>query len=143
MTCCISCLKDLPSSSYRKHPWRFAGRQSKCIDCQSNGTNPEAIKRRVILRTRYSAKQRRLLHTITSEDFDLPLLCPLLGIKLDYSRSRTRGSNRFCLDRIDNRLGYVPGNVHIISLRANRLKGELTPEQLINFAKQLLHLFSR
>ena len=72
----------------------------------------------------------------TIELSDLPQIpdhCPVLGIKLrmvgprydDYAPS---------LDRRDNSIGYVPGNVVIISRRANRLKGDATPEELRKLA---------
>jgi hypothetical protein len=34
------------------------------------------------------------------------------------------------LDRIDHQKGYVPGNVRVISLRANLLRKDITPEEL-------------
>lgn len=62
----------------------------------------------------------------------MPIYCPVLGIKLvpggqikDHSPS---------LDRIDNTKGYVKGNVHVISDRANRLKSDGTPEELMKVA---------
>jgi len=34
------------------------------------------------------------------------------------------------LDRINNLLGYVKGNVHVISMKANRIKTDATVEEL-------------
>jgi len=34
------------------------------------------------------------------------------------------------IDRVDNSKGYVPGNVRIISWRANRLKNDATVEEM-------------
>jgi hypothetical protein len=58
--------------------------------------------------------------------------CPLLGIELTY---KSCGNNRTpdnyaTLDRIDSTKGYVPGNVQILSFRANTLKGDATLEEL-------------
>lgn len=39
------------------------------------------------------------------------------------------------LDRIDARQGYVRGNVQVISMRANWMKGNATPAQLIQFSQ--------
>lgn len=55
-------------------------------------------------------------------------LCPALKIKLwppGASRGTTRSGPRddsATLDRINNELGYEPGNVAIISWRANKIK---------------------
>ena len=54
--------------------------------------------------------------------------CPVLGIPLEweYGHGKARNPNSPSLDRIDNSKGYVPGNVAIISDRANRLKSDGT-----------------
>jgi len=43
------------------------------------------------------------------------------------------------VDRIDNRLGYVKGNIEVISYKANRIKGHLTVseiEMLLKYMKE-------
>ena len=45
-------------------------------------------------------------------------ICPVLGYKLDYASIGT-SPNSSSLDRINAQLGYVVGNVKIISLKAN------------------------
>jgi hypothetical protein len=42
------------------------------------------------------------------------------------------------LDRVDNTKGYIPGNVRVISRKANIMKADLTVdllEKLINYIK--------
>lgn len=70
-------------------------------------------------------------HTITVEDIDWPTHCPVLGVELQYTGGR--GTNHDAspsLDRWDNAKGYVPGNVYVISLRANKLKNNANAEEL-------------
>jgi hypothetical protein len=46
------------------------------------------------------------------------------------------------LDRINNNLGYVPGNVIVVSDRANRIKNNATIEELekiVNYYKNKLN----
>lgn len=38
--------------------------------------------------------------------------------------------NSYSLDRIDSSKGYVKGNIWVISLRANRIKNDSTPQEL-------------
>jgi len=62
--------------------------------------------------------------------------CPILGVELDYQFSgRATGSgklaaNCWSIDRIIPELGYVVGNVQIISMRANELKRDATLEEM-------------
>lgn len=88
--------------------------------------NPE---RRLLYSAVSRARALGLECNITREDIIIPDFCPILGILL------IRGSGKNgCLesspsvDRIDIRKGYVKGNIAIISRRANRLKGDMTPE---------------
>ncbi len=89
--------------------------------------NPEKL---LLYEARKRAKQFNLPITITEEDIVIPEFCPVFGIKL------VRGSvdeNRDCcpsLDRIIPSLGYVPGNVAVISYRANRIKNDASLEEL-------------
>lgn len=57
-----------------------------------------------------------------------PKICPILGIDVLYDSSG-RSAGRASLDRIDPRKGYIPGNVWIISYRANAIKNDGTIEE--------------
>lgn len=66
---------------------------------------------------------------ITKNDIEVPELCPALGIPL----ARARGAvspNSPSLDRIVPELGYTRGNVAVISVRANAIKQNATPQEL-------------
>lgn len=80
-----------------------------------------------------SAKQRALLYgrecTIVLEDIIIPEHCPLLGIKI-INGTRQVKNNSPTLDRKDSTCGYVPGNIWVISWRANRIKSDGTLEEL-------------
>jgi hypothetical protein len=49
-------------------------------------------------------------------------ICPILGIDLVWDNSGPVAHGSPSLDRIDNKQGYIKGNVQIISHRANGLK---------------------
>ena len=63
-----------------------------------------------------------------------PETCPVLGIHLEYGRGKVSPTSP-SLDRFDNTLPYQPGNVTIISHRANWLKGDATYDELQKVAK--------
>jgi len=61
-------------------------------------------------------------------DLDWPTQCPILGIELDYF-AEGRQENSVSFDRIDSNKGYAPGNVQLISWRANRIKNNGTADE--------------
>lgn len=75
------------------------------------------------------AKARGLDFTITVEDVVIPARCPLLGITLQRGAGLL-GPASPSLDRINPRLGYVEGNVWVISHRANAIKNDATLDEM-------------
>lgn len=72
--------------------------------------------------------------TITMDDIVIPAVCPVLGIPLQVGTGRDNLPNAPTLDKIDPSLGYVPGNVQVISRKANAVKQDATREELLKFA---------
>jgi hypothetical protein len=88
-----------------------------------------------VARTR--SRQKGTEFTIVKEDIIIPKVCPILGLTL------TKGNgylpNAMSLDRVDNNKGYIPGNVRVISRKANLMKSDLTVdilEQIIKYIKK-------
>lgn len=73
------------------------------------------------------ARCKELGHSfnLTKEDILIPTHCPILGIKLDWNDRNSKPS----VDRVIPSLGYVKGNICIISMKANTLKSDGTAEQ--------------
>ena len=92
---------------------------------------------RIALRQiRAGARVRGIPFSITEEDLDMPEFCPILGVKILYDRSkrlakRSKGTHNHApsVDRINSSLGYVKGNVAIVSMKANRIKNEGTIDE--------------
>lgn len=80
------------------------------------------------------AKKYNREFSITLSDLVLPETCPILGIPLEFSLDRAK-ANSPTLDRIDNTKGYIPGNVWIISRRANMMKNDASTDELLVFAE--------
>ena len=78
---------------------------------------------------RYRAGQQDVPFDLTLKDIIVPELCHVFGVPLvrgigkvwDYSPT---------LDKIVPALGYVVGNIVVVSHLANRIKSDATPEQL-------------
>lgn len=105
--------------------------------------NNKKVKRRVraridkdpinymLIRAKTSAKKKGLKFTITRKDIVLPEYCPVLDIKIGFYKGKKNRDSTMSLDRIDNSKGYVPGNVEVISFRANRLKNDATRNEIV------------
>jgi hypothetical protein len=67
--------------------------------------------------------------TITEADIVIPSRCPVFGFPLKVARGQ-RADNSPSLDRVVPKLGYVPGNVIVVSWLANRIKSNATVDEL-------------
>lgn len=112
---------------------------------EANAWRREYTKKNPAKRMLYSAKRRatikNLPFNITEQDILelIPSHCPYTGISL--ITQTTRGSPRMStlsLDRIIPELGYVKGNIQVISHLANSMKSNATREQLVRFARKIL-----
>lgn len=75
------------------------------------------------------AKLEGLPFTITIDDIVIPDMCPVLGIPIVLGQP-ANSPNLPSLDKFDPALGYVPGNITVMSLRANSLKRDATTEEI-------------
>lgn len=78
---------------------------------------------------KYRAKRGNYPFDITKEDIEVPESCPVLGIPLFVTDGKF-SENSPTIDKIIPSLGYVKGNVEVISHRANQLKQDGTIEEL-------------
>ena len=75
------------------------------------------------------SKRTGVPFTITLEDIIIPKVCPVLNIPLFCGDGKAT-SNSPTLDRVVPDIGYVPGNVLVISQRANYLKGNASWKEI-------------
>lgn len=72
------------------------------------------------------ARELNLPFEMNWKEIFIPTHCPILGIVLWQEGYRDSSAS---LDRINPKLGYVKGNIKVISLKANRIKAEGTAEE--------------
>jgi hypothetical protein len=78
---------------------------------------------------KYRAAKNDLPFDLTIDDLVLPDVCPILGCPMVVGTDTAPS-----LDKEIPSLGYVKGNVSIMSRKANMMKQDATPEMLIAFA---------
>ncbi len=96
--------------------------------------DPLVYLRSLIADAKKRAKREGLPFDLTAADIVVPELCPVLGIPL-VRGDKVLGDSSPSLDRITPTLGYVRGNVAVISYRANRIKQNATPDELLAVAE--------
>ena len=126
---CKKCVKVWNASKqvewYSEKPRESRQRQVKLSRVRRE-ENPEA---RLLSYSKKSSKARGLDHEITIEDIHIPEVCPILQCPMVFCTPYAPS-----IDRIDSKLGYVKGNIQIISWRANTMKSNATKEELLLFA---------
>jgi hypothetical protein len=91
------------------------------------------------------AKKKGFEFNIEEVDIIMPSTCPILDIpifkELNIGERKGPTGNSPSLDRINNAKGYIKGNIQVISHKANTMKANATPEELIKFAKWILKTY--
>ena len=93
-------------------------------------SNPQSrdYKLNMLRLAKKRSKKRNIFFNITIEDIDIGTECPILGTPFRVGRANWHDSPS--LDRIDNRRGYEKDNVIVVSMMANSIKNQATPEQI-------------
>lgn len=136
MKICYGCRKMLPYEMFGSDKNKWLGLADRCKPCRKEYSryhynkwfrnNAEA---RLFSAARGRAKRQGIPFTITIEDIIIPDKCPVLGIPL-YRENGKFKYNTPSIDRFVPSMGYVPGNICVISWRANWLKNDGTVEEL-------------
>ncbi len=124
----------MSSANWRSAPSRRAVasttlRSNSTVSSKSDDRGQRLIKLAIVRGARRRAKLNGLAFSIGVDDFDVPELCPALGIPLRCNPV-TASPCSPTLDRVINSLGYVRGNVVVVSMRANRIKSDATIAEL-------------
>jgi hypothetical protein len=140
---CCKLLYDTPERLTKNSKKRAEKRKTvpgyKEREKELNQLNNKANPIRYLLKiSKIRARNKNLEFSITEKDLTLPKLCPLLNIPLQINKEKRQGDS-YSIDRINNNKGYIPGNVWIISARANWLKNNASIEELQLLVKNLTH----
>jgi hypothetical protein len=134
---CSTCSKEASRARYAANKEKFAERQRQYVAKHRDRVlenKKAALKRtstasRMIWGAKARAKTRGVPFSLTEDDIMVPERCPVLGVLLERGEGRPTDYSP-SLDRLVPELGYVPGNVQVISNRANRIKADATIAEL-------------
>lgn len=82
---------------------------------------------------KYRAREKNIPFNLELHDIIVPAICPVLGISIFSGRNGIT-NNSPNIDRIIPELGYIKGNIIVVSSLANRIKANATPEQILKVA---------
>lgn len=106
--------------------------REKQVNLQRILVNEDSYKKYLVRGAKQRASKQKIPFNIDYTDIVIPEYCPLLGIKLvKYLGSGgKKHDDSPSIDRIIPSLGYIKGNVWVISDKANRIKSDTTIEEL-------------
>lgn len=137
-------LKEQRRQITKRHYWKHRDRllAAQKLRRQNDPAHAALIKRRsemsnparyIVHSSRCNAKKSGTEHSITVNDIFIPEVCPVFGTPF------IRGTpHSMSIDRIDSTKGYIPGNIQIISTKANTMKHNASKEELEMFANWIL-----
>ena len=128
---CMQCVREYRKErghfSESSKRWREKNKElSNANRREWNRRNP---KRNMINVCRMYAKRRGIPFDLEQSDFEIPDKCPIFGMPLERGIGSRHDASP-SIDRIVPQLGYVRGNVVVISWRANRLKQDATIDEM-------------
>lgn len=124
--------------AYRARARKYATDVRRAAGILPRGRSTPEVK--MLSSAKRRAKECGVPFALCVSDIVVPTHCPALGIVL----SRSVDSHSDCspsLDRIIPDLGYVRGNVAVVSHLANAMKNKGTPEQLTALVKWLKKVY--
>ena len=144
---CNNCNSVKHYSMFRKKNntsgWRDVNgglRYSYCKSCEANRMKERYMKNpipQMLSNSKIRARKKEIPHTINTEDikkiWPKDNKCPILKKEfvMGYKKDKSYAPS---LDRVVPKLGYVKGNIMIISDIANRMKQDTSPANLEKFA---------
>lgn len=154
---CSQCKVEQPIEQFS---WkdRFVRKTTRCLSCRRANYKADPIKARTSASAYYKQNRESVLEKmrlrrrkdarvqmfksararatatgcpfgITLDDIQIPDKCPVLGIPLSVGESGCHAGSP-SLDRIAPAKGYVPGNIVVVSFRANTIKSDASIEEL-------------
>ncbi len=100
----------------------------------------QARPHRLIANAKKRSRVAGIPFTIKASDIYIPEVCPILGVPIVI----TDGYHKYApsLDRVIPALGYVPGNVRVVSILGNAMKSSATRDECVAFADNILDYLS-
>lgn len=114
---------------YRKSAAKYEAANRVAINARHRAYTARCPERYLLTIARYRAKRAGVPFAIELVDIIIPRRCPMLGLVLRPGKGKMHAASP-TLDRKIPALGYVPGNIEVISWRANWIKNNASAAEL-------------
>ncbi len=105
-------------------------------------TSTSYLKQRIVIARKRAMKREMDFSEDVTIDYLVSILsrqeglCALTGIHMTHGGGMT--DTAMSIDRIDSRIGYIPGNLQLVCHRVNVMKMDMPDDQLWWWAKNLV-----
>jgi hypothetical protein len=130
---CRDCTNKANRASYRRNKAtiRIAQRSyEQRVQERARAGDKLLHAKSLLAACRTRSRRLKIPCTITPADIPVPEFCPVFGVPLVLNRG-CMAYNSATVDRIDPSLGYVPGNVIVVSSKANAIKHNATAAEIL------------
>ena len=104
-----------------------------CYNKQTNSFKYKNPKIWMIQTAKLRSKKQGIPFDLEEDDFEIPTHCPVFGMEMKPGVGKMSDISP-SLDKIVPSVGYVKGNVAVISWKANRLKSNAAPKEIRRLA---------
>ena len=140
---CTTCSTLKPLEAFHKHSKCRGGYNSVCKECKKSITKNQwknySLEYKIFNRTRSRATAKNINFNLELSDIIIPKECPVFKVPFIYNDKDWSAS----IDRINPNLGYIKGNIMIISNKANRIKNDASLkdlQQVVSFYTKVVGL---
>ena len=141
---CVFCLKEKQRLNGNKYAKKYRLKHKDELNEKSKSEYGLFGKKFIFLmwsRAKKRAEEKNLSFDIELSDIIIPKFCPVLGVEFSVSKNgKGPGDTSPSLDRIDSNLGYIKGNIKVISFKANRIKSDAVitdVEKVLEYMKSM------
>lgn len=138
---CKTCVKEYQEANVdkiRKQKNAYAARKKEYYK-EYRKANVDAF---ILSQIKARAKKKGLDFSLELKDIQGVAHCPVFGYRLKRGEGKAVPTSP-SVDRIDPSKGYTKDNIQILSQRANAMKQDASPEELILFAEWVLRTYKK
>lgn len=110
----------------------------KCL-MQERSRRKKSPEQYLLKAARDRANKKNLPFNLSIDDILIPKFCPYFGVSLFVGKKSDKSQSP-SIDRLIPELGYIKGNIEVISYRANVIKNDGTAEEHLKISQRMIKL---